>query len=235
MTYWLVAQQLVKESSDSGDFTWGKLLVGVAVVVLGNAFLDWIRTCAKRRRLKSSLLVECLETLNKLSDEQFKYCRTKGDDENDWKCIQDQVRGFIFGTPLDEPKELVSLTNEREARLVVRFYERWSLFVSYEQYHAKLHDQLVEIISRCCGNAQEADDVRRMKEECWSQLEGALATLKDAARDLCGLSCALFRQFAWPSECKLRRLSENRWQSWQAFEEEASKYPCFSSASTKCC
>lgn len=211
----------------AGDITVWTVVSGVLVLLIGNFCLDQWRTHIRKQRLKAALLVDCLETLIKLGSAAFDYHRTGTEDLHDWDCIKLQPRGFIVCSPQVEAKELIALVNEREARLVVRFYERWETFVGFEKLYASVHAQLVEILAACCTKGEDAKELRHMKEECWDQLKGAVEDLKITAAELCGISVALFRQFTWPSEEKLHRLSEERWTKWTELEAEAKNYPPF--------
>jgi hypothetical protein len=53
----------ISTAQASSELTWGKLLIGVLTILVGNALLDWYRTRSKAIRLKEALLVHCAETL----------------------------------------------------------------------------------------------------------------------------------------------------------------------------
>lgn len=222
---WAVGFPLLAAAAD--DFTLWKILTGVVVLLVGNVLLDQWRTRVRRDRLKAALLVDCLETLIKLESADFTYHRTGTDDLLDWESIRKQSRGFIFCSPQIEAKELVTLVGERQARLIVRFYERWETFIGFEKLYADVHAQLVELLAACCTKGDEAAELRHMKEECWEQLKGAIDDMQATSKEMCGISLALFRQLTWPSEAKLARLSEERWSHFADLEAEAKNYPVF--------
>lgn len=223
------------------DFSFWKIFGGVVTFLIGNVIIDRIRLSLRMRRLKNALLTDCLETLYKFgtkpetessSDKtkekdkgQFWCCRIPPcDDAKDWEHIRTLCRGYVLCPPLEDAKELVTCVKDWEARLVVRFYERWQLFVAFEKLYSEVHAQLVTLIATCCAKPDEAKELRHMKDECWEQLSGALEDMQETSLEMCSFSCKLFRAFTWPSNEEIDRLSEHRWPTLCDMEREAAIY-----------
>ncbi len=209
-------------ADNTGAFSlWGPICTGVVVYLLN----QHVTTHFRRSRLKNVILVDCIETLQRLSNEYptFRCHRpTELTLEEDFGAVRNHPNGFVVAGPMQEPKELVTLLRQAEARVVVRYYERWELFMSLEERFTVAYQRLLEASAKACHSEQV--DSLLLKEEYWQQVKCLLALMNDTGREVCLFACKVFRCLAPFNELELEENSCNRWKTWQEFEAEKERY-----------
>lgn len=210
-------------AADGGGSLGWPIVSAVVIYVLNQQITTYVR----KRRLKTALLVDCIETLERLADAYPGFeCERQPDlsSADDLEAATKHFNGFVVVGPMPETRELIALLRPREARLIVQYFERWELFRGLEQRYSATYQRLVETAAKCC---QEGADVeRRLREEYWQQLRVSLTEMQTTARELCLFSCKIFLALAPQNELALGENSNRRWKSWKDFQEEKRKYDC---------
>lgn len=212
---------LLADSSSGSGFSGWAIVSAVAAYILQQVW----STSVRKRRLRSAVIVDCLETLNRLSEQYsgFNCNRPEGlTSEDDFAAARSHCNGFVVTGAMPETKELITLLDQKEARLLVWYFERWDLFKNLEERYAVTYQRLLEAAAKCCEPNSEVE--KRLKEEYWQQLRVSLDQMRETGRELCLFACRLFRAIAPTNELELEENSDGRWKEWADFEKERKRF-----------
>jgi hypothetical protein len=182
-------------------------------------------TRVRANRLRDALLVDCIESLKRLSKKYsgFQCNRPPATSAaEDLLAVRSHMSGFVVAGAAPETRELITLLDKHRSRLVVWYFERWELFKSLEQRYSTTYQKLLESAAKCCDDDSVA--ARNLREEYWDQMAMLLSEMSSVGRDICRYACRVFRALASFNELELFDSSNERWHDWSEFEAELASY-----------
>jgi hypothetical protein len=99
--------------------------------------------------------------------------------QDDLKVLRSLNSGVVLDPPLNEAKQLIVMLDGDNARLVIKFFDRWSRFFAFEQRYSDAYEKLLVVIA-------DSDDkpkrYERLREEYWEQVLGINGDVKSRLR-----------------------------------------------------
>jgi hypothetical protein len=203
------------------------VVTGVVVFLLGQVLWRWITDSWKRFSLKTALMTDAIITLNKLRDQRKRLdtyianC-TKAD-------ILKNPSGIVLAGPLEKTSDAYELLSPWDVQKIVHYFDRWERFQKLEERYEAVFQKVIEELK---DDPQPPKDVALI--EYLDQAQGMLRLMKEAASELCYLSCVLFKDLCSPPWTYLYiRYSRNRWSSMMELVKEMQQYEGEVSSATR--
>jgi hypothetical protein len=154
-------------------------LSGVVFFVIGRWAWYFVEYGLIRRRLLRALVFEAVSTLRKFDSINLDTRVKMPGPQDDLKVLRSLNSGVVLDPPLNEAKQLIVMLDGDNARLVIKFFDRWSRFFAFEQRYSDAYEKLLVVIA-------DSDDkpkrYERLREEYWEQVLGINGDVKSRLR-----------------------------------------------------